>query len=382
MAGLSCARELISRGVYVDLLEASDAPGGRVRTDPYRGFLLDRGFQVILTGYPECRRMLDYPALHLKPFYPGALVRYGGNFHRLADPWRHPIDALKSLGSPIGSVLDKIHVAGLRDSVRQGTVEALFDRPERSTREHLEFRGFSASMIERFFQPFFGGIFLERELRTSSRMFEFVFRMFAEGDTALPAKGMEEISRQLAWGIPIQLNRRVSGLDTIQSPAVVIATEQPEAARLLGTTPPQIWRKVQCHYFACDNSPVNEPIIVLDGEGSGPVNNFCAVSDVAPTYAPAGASLLCATVLGGATQQQVLDHMRQWFGAQVDRWLHLRTYDIAYAQPDQSSMPKLERPVRLRKGLYVCGDHVESASLNGAIHSGKRAAEAVLNDLS
>ncbi len=321
-------------------------------------------------------------ALELNAFYPDALVRFEGEFHRVADPWRHPLDALASLSSPIGAFMDKLRVAGLRDFVRLGTVEALFEHPEMSTLTMLQSLGLTPLMIERFFRPFFGGIFLERELATSSRMFQFVFRMFSEGDTAVPAKGMEAISRQFAWGVPLRLNTRVQDLDTLGSRAVVVATEGPEAARLTGSAPPDAWRSVQCFYFAADHAPVKEPVLVLDGEGRGPVNNFCVVSEVAESYAPAGASLPSASVIGHATEEQVRQHMEVWFGATVKRWAHLRTYDIAYAQPDQSHLEKLERPARVRKGLYVCGDYVETASLNGAIHVGKRAAEAVIADMS
>jgi hypothetical protein len=380
LAGLACARELIARGVHVDLVEAADRPGGRVRTDADRGFLLDRGFQVLLTAYPECRKALDYTALELKPFYAGAMIWFEGKLHRLADAWRHPVAAVAALGSPIGHFMDKVRIAALRESVRQGTIESLFVRPEYSTLTELRSRGFSSAMIDRFFRPFFGGIFLERDLETSSRMFEFVFRMFSEGDAALPAKGMEAISRQLAWGVPVRLNTRVSAISGLESQAIVVATEGTEAARLTGTAPPTRWNSVQCFYFAAESAPMKDPIIVLDGEGRGPVNNFCVISNVAPSYSPSGASLLAASVIGQTTEKQVLEHMELWFGAQVKRWLHLRTYQIGYAQPEQSRLPKLERPARIRKGLYVCGDHVETASLNGAIRSGKRAAEAVLAD--
>ena len=191
LAGLACAKVLLARGLQVDLVEASDRVGGRVRTDSHQGFLLDRGFQVLPTAYPECRKSLDYKALDLKAFYPGALVWFEGKFHKVADPWRHPADAVASLGNSVGTFADKLRVSGLRDSVRQGTVEGLFERPDQTTLASLEARHFSHSMIDRFFRPFFGGIFLERELRTSSRMFEFVFRMFSEGNTALPVKGIE-----------------------------------------------------------------------------------------------------------------------------------------------------------------------------------------------
>jgi protoporphyrinogen oxidase len=379
LAGLTCARELVARGLLIDLIEASDRVGGRVRTDSCQGFLLDRGFQVLLTAYPECRKRLDYAALNLKPFYPGSMVWFGGKLHKIADPWRRPGDAIASLASPVGSFADKLRVGSLRDSVRQGSVESLFARPETSTLEALRARPFSPAIIERFFRPFLGGIFLERELRTSSRMFEFVFRMFSEGDAAIPAAGMEAISKQLGWGVPVRLNTRVADLNSLDSRAVVVATEGTEAARLLGTGAPKAWRRVKCFYFAADTAPLDDPILVLDGEGTGPVNNFCVVSAVAPSYAPAGASLLSASVLGDATEEQVREQMTRWFGAQVRRWMHLRTYDISYAQPDQTHIQN--RPSRIRKGLYVCGDHMENASLNGAILSGKRAADAVMAEI-
>jgi len=205
--------------------------------------------------------------------------------------------------------------------------------------------------------------------------------MFSEGDVVIPAAGMEAIPKQLGWGVPVRLNTRVEELNSLDSKAVVIATEGTEAARLLGTEPPKIWMRVKCFYFAADQAPLSEPIVVLDGEGSGPVNNFCVESAVAPSYAPAGASLLSAAVLGDATEQQVREQMTKWFGAQVRRWMHLRTYDVSYAQPDQTHVPIHKGPLRIRKGLYVCGDHVENASINGAILSGKRAADAVISGL-
>jgi len=192
---------------------------------------------------------------------------------------------------------------------------------------------------------------------------------------------MEEISKQVGWGVPVRLSTRVQDLKSLESKMIVVAAEGPEAARLLGTAPPKEWRAVKCFYFAADHAPVEDPIIVLNGDGKGPVNNFCVVSAVAPGYAPPGAALLSASVLGDASEAQVLDHMETWFGAQVRRWLHLRTYDVTYAQPDQSSLPSAYRPVLVRKGLYVCGDHVANASLNGAIRSGQLASDAVLAEL-
>ena len=202
LAGLCCARELVGEGVETRVLEASDAVGGRVRTDRLDGFLLDRGFQILLTAYPECRRVLDYAALDLKPFSPGARVRFDGSFYRVADPTRAPLDAVAGAFSPIGTLGDKLAILRVRQRAREGALDDLFARPETTTLDALRGHGFSDARLERFFRPFLGGIFLEKELQTSSRMFEFVFRMLSEGDNALPATGMAAIPDQLAGKLP------------------------------------------------------------------------------------------------------------------------------------------------------------------------------------
>ena len=269
------------------VLEASDGVGGRVRTDLVDGFRLDRGFQVLLTAYPETRRVLDYPALDLRPFLPGALVRRAGRFHELSDPWRRPERAWRSLTAGVGSLADRMRMARFRGRVRRGSLEDLFRRPESSAAERLHAEGFSAEMIDAFFRPFFGGILLDRSLSASSRMLEFVFRMMAEGDVAVPAAGMGAIPEQMARRLPegtVRLRARVAAAsprevrldsgETIAADAVVVATEGPEAARLAGLPAPGS-RPVTCLYFAAERAPIAEPILVLDGDGTGPVNNLC-----------------------------------------------------------------------------------------------------------
>jgi phytoene dehydrogenase-like protein len=400
LAGLACARHLLEAGAGVRVLEASDAVGGRVRTDVVDGFRLDRGFQVLLTAYPECQRVLDYAALDLRTFLPGALVRRRGRFHELSDPWRRPERAWRSLTAAVGTVADRLRMARFRSRCRRGTLAELFARPETSAAERLHAEGFSAGMIESFFHPFFGGILLDRSLSASSRMLEFVFRMMAEGDVAVPAMSMGAIPDQMARRLPegtIRLGARVAAAsprevvlesgETLGADAVVIATEGPEAARLAGLPAPGS-RPATCLYFAAERAPVEEPILVLDGDASGPVNNLCFPSQVAPSYAPAGATLVSASVVGGAAsdagdaalEAAVRRQMGSWFGPEVRRWRHLRTYHIRHAQPEQrpGTLEPVERPVRLGSGLFVCGDHRDTASLHGAMASGRRAAETLL----
>ena len=403
LAGLCCARRVQQSGARFLLLEASDSIGGRMRTDRVEGFQLDRGFQVFLTAYPEARQILDYPRLELKAFEPGALVRCDGAFHRLSDPWRRPLQAMRSLLTPVGTFLDKARVGVLRSRALKSSIEEIFAEPETTTRKALNDAGFSALMVERFFQPFLGGIFLESELSTSSRMFNFVFRMFSSGNACLPANGMEAIPRQLAETLPagsVRLQSRVTRVqpgmvqldtgETIQARGIAVAVEAPVAAQLLDATFPVESNGVTCLYFAAERAPIEVPLLVLNGEGRGPVNNLCVPSVVSPSYAPPGQHLISATVLGVTEKSEkqleteVREQLAGWFGPNVTGWRHLRSYCIPYALPRQfpGHLSPAERPVRWQDGIYLCGDYRDNASINGAMVSGRRAADAALKDLS
>ncbi|MCE9590587.1 MAG: FAD-dependent oxidoreductase [Planctomycetes bacterium] len=404
LAGLCCAIQLKRAGVPFMLIEADDRLGGRVRTDEVDGFLLDRGFQVLLTAYPECKRMLDYEELNIQPFYPGAMVRHDGAFHRLSDPWRRPMDGIEAVLSGIASLTDKIKVADLRSHCQEGTPEDLLRRPETTTLEALRGYGMSDAIIDRFFRPFLGGVFLDDSLNTSSRMLDFVFRMFSSGNNVLPARGMGAIPEQLASELPaaaIRLNCKVDSIDPntgtvtlptgewIDSKVIVVATEGPEAARLLNRPQPRAWRAVTCVYFAAFEPPIRDPFLVLNGDGKGPVNNMCVPNLISPSYAPIGMSLISATVLGdppGGDKKLVAGvwrHMQEWFGDSVKQWRPLRAYRIRKALPDQTpgALEPAQKTVKQGKGLIVCGDHMDTASINGAMASGRRAAEAALTEL-
>ncbi len=401
LAGLCCARHLQEKGVSFQILEASDSIGGRVRTDELDGFLLDRGFQVLLTAYPEAKCTLDYSRLNLQPYMHGALSWYAGRMNKLVDPWRTRGAWWEALRSDFGSLSDKLRIAALRGRLRRSSIEELFRRPDRSTKDALASAGFSKEMIHRFFRPFLSGILLDGELQSSSRMFEFVFKMLSEGDTALPAQGMGAIPAQLAEKLPagsVRLNAHVDSLhesdltltsgETLRARAIVVAAEGPAAAHLVGEVEPAS-RSVTCFYYSAAEPPVAAPILVLNGDGAGPVNNFSVVSQVAPAYAPRGKHLISITVLGTQALSEVqlggfiIAQMKNWFGKVASSWQLLRSYRIAHAQPQQfpGALEPPQRPVRTRPGVYVCGDHRDNASINGAMVSGRRAAEAVLSDL-
>ena len=396
LAGLSASRYLTAAGFDVHVLEASDGVGGRVRTDHVDGFTLDRGFQILLTAYPELKKQFDVDALNLQPFDPGALVWINGKGKVFSDPLRRPKSFVATAVAPIGSVVDKIRLATLRLSVTRGNGAALLSHPDITTAKMLSGRGFSPKMIQRFFTPLVGGIQLDPQLTASRRMFDVVFRMLNQGDAVVPAAGMSAISEQLASHTPaekIHLNTRVANVTsqsvvtesghTISSKAVIVAVEGPAAAKLTGIAPVQS-RSVSCVYFASNSAPTDKKLIILDGTGKGPVLNIAVMSNIAPSYAPVGQHLIAAA-LPGCIGDDIEDIARQqlqaMFGAQVESWRHLRTYRIEHGQPDQSPPFNPKKKQKLDNGIFVCGDHRDTASSQGALYSGRRCADSVKDSL-
>jgi phytoene dehydrogenase-like protein len=396
LAGLTCARRLQQAGRTCVILEAAEAVGGRVRTDEVEGFRLDRGFQVLLTAYPEARRWLDYAALDLRAFNPGARVQTETGLHRVADPFRQPEHLWATLRAPVGSLFDKLRIATLRSRARRGSLAEVLQRPETTTLAALQAHGFGADMIERFLRPWLGGIFLERELTTSSRMMEFVFRMLAEGDAAVPSRGMQAIPDQLAAGLAagtVRLNtpvaavapdgvRLVSG-EHLRADHVVIATDGAGAATLLREVTAPTWRSTVTVYFQAPHSPVNEATLLLNGRAGGRVNHVAVMSDVAADCAPAGKALLAVSILGAATETdevlaaQVQAELTVWWGKQVKEWRMLKSVRVRHALPVR--LPLVSEPVwPVRPGVWVCGDHRDTASIQGAMQSGRATADAII----
>ncbi len=401
LAGLSCAGVLQANGIPFRLLEAADGLGGRVRTDKQEGYLLDRGFQIVQTAYPELERQLDSRRLRLHRFMPGALVRFKGKFQRFVDPTRSPREIFSLLRSPLGSRRDKMHMPVLKRKVTQGSLSELFDRKETTTLEYLQNEGFSSQFIDHFFRPFFSGVFFESKLDTTSRMFEFVFRILSQGDGALPEEGIGALSQQLARGVSeefVSLNTRVESVDKegvrldsgerISCRAVVLATDAQQASRFLGDSIEVPYVSSLCLSYAADKAPIREPILVLNGEAEGPITNLCVPSQVASSYAPKGKSQVMVTVVeqsekGSSVEPEVRDQLREWFGREVDYWRLLRAWPMEKALPDlkpPTNHPERQQ-VRRGKGLYVCGEYGSLSSFQWAMHSGRKAGEAVVEDL-
>jgi len=404
LAGLAAARTLQAAGRRVRVLEASDGVGGRVRTDEVDGFHLDRGFQVLLTAYPELERQVDLDALHLRRFAAGSLVWTGDRMHRLADPLRQPAAVWDSAVAPVGSPLDKARLARLLLRLRRSDPRSLLRGEDGSTLDALRAEGFGSAMVDRFFRPLLGGIQLDPDLTASRRMFEVVLRTLAVGDAAVPAAGMGALPRQLADGLAsgtIELDTTVTAIDSdgvrlgdgrhVAADHVVVATEGPAASRLLGL-PEVASRPVRAVWFAADRPPFRDRLIALDGVGSGPALNVAVMTNVAPEYSSDGRALVVAACPGavddtetagesGADATLVEDVRRQlrvWFGGQVDGWQHLRTHRIAHGQPDSAPPFSPKRTVSVGERRWVCGDHRDTPSIQGALFSGRRCAEAIL----
>lgn len=329
------------------------------------------------------------------------------------------MDAVGTLTNPIGTILDKILIALTRIRVLSKSDEDIFFSDEVRTIQLLKSIGFSDSIVDRFFRPFFGGVFFDRELETTSRLFNFVFKCLANGENTLPATGIGAIPDQLAAKLPpesIKFNTKVVSVDLDRpdesSPVVlrlengdvlksesglILAVDLPEARSLLAGKLPENpikrnrpARSTVCLYFTSDRNriPSSDPILYLNGSGKGIVNNMFFATNVAPTYGPPGKALISVSLIGlyddvsdEELASRVIRELSGWFGESVVKeWRHLRTYRIRFAQPNQSPPTDLMRSPRIGSNVYYCGDYQTSATFDGALVSGRRAAEALLED--
>lgn len=412
VAGLVAARTLQQHGHMVTMCEASDAVGGRVRSDTVNGFVLDRGFQVLFDAYPAVKRWIPMEQLSFCAFDPGAVISYRGQTSILTDPLRDWRSTWAALWSDAATTIDKLRVLQLSLWLRRTTIRQIRRGDDTSTLAYLRTAGFSERVITRFFAPFYGGIFLDRSLATSAKCFLFDFKMLSDGRTVIPRDGMGTLSAQLAHGLDAQMSTlllqtpvvalvyeatRVVGVRTsdgrvLLADGVILAVPAPVAQQLAGLPMPSGALATTTLYWEGDAPVTQVRKIWLNANHDAFVNNACQLSAVSPHYAPTGRHLWSATVLGvpelsddelyaraEADMATLLAHpIAQQRFAQYRR---LRLYRIPYAQFPQPPGVHRTLPnavVATHPGLYLAGEYTQASSINAAMISGEQAAHAVI----
>ncbi|MBC8102264.1 MAG: FAD-dependent oxidoreductase [Cytophagales bacterium] len=412
VAGLVCGRTLLRAGHEVAIFEASDAVGGRVRSDVVDGFTLDRGFQVLFTAYPAAKRQLDYPRLDLRSFEPGALIAQAARRAILSDPLRDPGAFFPAVLTDIVPLVDKLRTAILTRELIGTSVEAIMAGRDETTEAFLRRKGFSERYLDNFIRPFFGGVFLDSRLQTSAKAFQFDWKMLSEGETVVPARGIGQISEQLGEELmaagSIYLNHPVTalkrdgagrvtgvligGVEAKIADAVVVATAAPEAGRLTGQSVPIGQVGTLCLFFAGDAPVFAGRKVALHANQDAFVNNAAQLTNVAPTLAPAGRHLLSASVLGvpDGDNTTLFDRarsdLRRMFAGDRQALSALQTYRplalyrIPYGQFAQPPgiYPTLPGNRTTMPGLYLAGEFTAASSLNAAMRSGEKCAAAIL----
>nr|WP_269810661.1 NAD(P)/FAD-dependent oxidoreductase [Kineosporia rhizophila] len=398
LAGLACARQLARRGIDVVVLEAADAPGGRVRSDTVGGFVCDRGFQLLNPAYPEVRRVLDVGALRLQPF-PAAVVVAGAQGRQvLADPRRSPgllpLTARSLLREASGSWREQAAFARWALHAAREKPEGILSESDLPWGEALTRRGVDGALRQRVIEPFLAGVLGEDEGVSSHQFVQFLVRSFVRGTPSVPWRGMRAVPEQLAASLPgIHYGVRVESAEPgrvrsdageIQARAVVVATDPKGASALLGLPPVQT-RGLTTYWHASPEPPTRSGALHVDGDRRGPVINTVVISNRAPSYSPDERALIATTVLGGspdlATERAVTAQLALIY-EQPTHWFELVRRD---AIPDAlTAMPaplEIRKPVSLGEGMFVAGDHRDTASTQGALVSGRRTADAVLAEL-
>ena len=399
LSGLTAANYLQQANQSFLILEAEDEVGGRIRTSLKDGFLLDHGFQVFAKAYPEAKTLLDYEKLDLHAFLPGAFLLQGnGSIDRIGDPTRNWNSLLPTIFAKAGSFSSKIKMLKLKQKLSKKSIKNIFRNHESTTLHALKEYDFDQQLIECFFKPFFSGIFLEKDLRTSRHMFDFVFKMFAEDDVVVPAQGMQAIPKQLAANLPkdsILLNKSAINIDRgkvtttdgqiYEGHRILLATEATGLASNYIPVKQQEFVSTTQLYFSSAKTPLNAPLIALNTQNNQLVNNFTVISQVAPSYAPEGKHLLSASIVEPSSldhitlANQVKMELRKWFKQEVDTWELIKVFNIRYALPAQQkvSHSRSATDFKLSDQLFICGDHMLNGSINGAMRAGRLAAEAI-----
>ncbi len=398
VSGLIAAQVLENHGYFPVIIESSDRVGGRVKTDVVNDYQLDRGFQVLLTAYPAAKKYLNYEALELQHFLPGATIFNNGKQSTLGDPLRNPSLLLPTLFSGIGTFADKFKILKLNVQLKELSVTEIFEKPETTTLQYLQEYGFSTDIIANFFMPFFSGIFLEPHLETSSRMFEFVYKMFGEGDAALPKSGIEAIPLQLKSNLKqttFLFNTKVLSVKehaiiladstSLQSDFTIIATE---ASQMISNLKNQQleWKSCETLYFETSSRKIDKPIIGLISDENALINNIFYHNSIGTTTKGKN-ELLSVTVV----KKHSLTDVELQNRVATELELHcnisdvkfLKQYSISKALPKLTDLQYVMSPseTRLTNSIFLAGDVQLNSSLNAAILAGERAAVGVAGAL-
>ena len=396
LAGLACANRLTADGHQVVVLEASQAVGGRIRTDHVAGFTIDRGFQVLNTAYPALRRFADLDRLDLRTLPRGIRVRRRGELHDVRHPLASPTAALRSVTSGAASVSGKLALARYAAATILATPAAIKRRPDVEARTAWA-EELSAAVVDDLMVPFLSWVVLESEITTSRVFTDLMVRMFAFGASAVPAAGMQALPESLAARLPSGTLRLESpvvevGGDAVALPdgtvvdasAVVVATD-PWTAHLLVSElgRPPTARGVTTYWFAADPWPAQHAALVVDADRSG-VTNSVVMTASAPEYSTDGRSLVATSVLHDENEQPVLlAEQARSVAAQLHEapgasWELVATSHVPHALPSMTAPHPLRRPVEVReRGVWVAGDHRDTSSIQGALVSGRRTADSV-----
>lgn len=401
VSGLTAAFELQQKGLQVKVLEVSSEPGGRMRSDDYGGFILDKGFHLFLNGLPDLSLYLDIEALNLKPLYPGILIKYDGGFNIISNPFKKVFDLLGMSIADNSTFWDKLKLGKLFNQIQKLSIEEIYEMPEKSSIEFLTDYGFSNKLIQSFFRPLLSTAFLENEMKTSSRLLHFNLKMLFTDDVCLPQKGIGEIPKQLARKLLPNTIRYNAKVKNVEDGKVELVNGEVLFAKdiILSCTPIDLEKiyseytnKTDCLsvsniYFSAPIPPVNKPVVMLNGDGTGIVNNVFVPSLVQKSYAPLGMHLVSVNVTKPndfddfELVDQVLKELTDWFGIKVNDWSHLKTYHIKYAIPKRNSLNFKNYSQQLEPNIYLCGDHLSYGSLYAAIKSGKEVAKKLIGNL-
>jgi len=395
VSGLIAARVLEKKGFNPIILEASERVGGRIKTDIIKGYQLDHGFQVLLTAYPAVKKYLDYDALELQFFLPGASIFKAHTQSIIGDPLRDISLLISTLFSGIGSISDKFKILKLNQKIKKKSLTAIFSEKEQTTISYLREFGFSKEILNDFFIPFFSGIFLENQLETSSRMFEFVYKMFGEGHAAIPKSGMEAIPKQLLNNLKnttFHYNTEVANVkerqitlkngNTLESDFTILTIP---ANSLVSNLKKQSieWRSCLTLYFETTTRVINKPLIGLIAKPGSLVNNIVYNSSLSSVTKPAH-ELLCVTVIDDQNLSDhklvtaVEDELKVLCDITIIRFI--KQYRITKALPKLENLKYEMKPseMQLSNSLFVAGDTQLNASFNAAMISGEQAALAVI----